>query len=132
MWCLFVQNSVLYDCENMCWKSLGFFDYQYLWKQRSLFFLHGYNHQPKKGSKTVSFGCVWPVLPLVQSDYRIPWSSISMQRFKWYHSLLNGDDLQQKERSETTTFGWVISVLPLIILEGSLIIKFSVRNQVIS
>lgn len=125
------------QCSLWLWKhhvleKSGFFWLPISLEATKFVFLHGYNHQPKKGSKTVSFGCVWPVLPLVQSDYRIPWSSISMQRFKWYHSFLNGDDLQQKKRSETTTFGWVISVLPLIILEGSLIIKFSVRNQVIS
>ena len=50
------------------------------WNQLILyFFIHGDNHQRKEGSETASFSWVLPVVPLVQSDSRILWSSISLE-----------------------------------------------------
>ena len=47
----------------------AFFD-QYLWKEPIdiLDFLLGDNHQRKAASETTTFGCMWTVLPLDQSD----------------------------------------------------------------
>ena len=49
-----------------------FFDRQYLWKESIdiLYFLHGNNHQGNLASETTTFGWVWPVVPLIQSDCR--------------------------------------------------------------
>ena len=46
-------------------------------------FLHADNHKGKVACETTSFGWVWPVVLLIQSDCRILWSSISLWRIKW-------------------------------------------------
>ena len=51
-----------------------FFDHQYLCKEslNLLDFLHGDNDDGDKvASDTITFFCMWPVVPAVQSDYRI-------------------------------------------------------------
>ena len=35
------------------------------------FLLHGVNHQMKVSSEANTFGWLWPVVPVVQLDYRI-------------------------------------------------------------
>ena len=50
----------------------------------SLIFGLGDNYQEKVASKTTTFDWVWPVVPLVQSDSMILWSSISLEGINWY------------------------------------------------
>ena len=50
----------------------------------TLDFLLGNNHQCKEGSETITFGWVWPVVPLVQTDRRILLSSISLEGTNQY------------------------------------------------
>ena len=51
-------------------KIAVFFDHQYLWKESidTFDFMHGDNNQGKIGSEITTFGLVWPVVPLIQSD----------------------------------------------------------------
>ena len=58
-----------------------FFHQQYYWKEQiNVFdFLYRDNHQ----GKIISIGCVIPSVPLVQSDYRILRSTISLEGVKW-------------------------------------------------
>ena len=53
-------------------------------------FLRGDKHQRKAVFETTTFGWVWPVVPLIQSDYRILLSSVyreginqSLRFFVW-------------------------------------------------
>ena len=57
----------------MAWNALNESHYQYLLKESIdiLDFLHGDNHKKVVTSETTSFGWVWPVLILVQSDCKI-------------------------------------------------------------
>ena len=84
------------------------FDYEYLLKELidTLDLLHGDNHQGKVGAKTTTFIWVWPVVPFVQSDCRIYWSSISLERMKWCLSFFFDEvSHQAKVVNENTTFG---------------------------
>ena len=47
-------------------------------------FLHWDNHQEKATSESNSFGWVWSIVLLIQSDCRICWSSISVEKIRWY------------------------------------------------
>ena len=79
-----VHNNVLYDSAKIL--SLAKICHQYLWKESVDLrrgFLHGDNHQRKVACEATSSGWVWPVEPLIQSDCRILWSSISVERIKW-------------------------------------------------
>ena len=53
------------------------FYHQYLWKESSdlLDFLHG-DIKRNIASEFSTFGWLWPVVPVIQSDCRILWSSI--------------------------------------------------------
>ena len=66
-------------------NKIAISDHQYLWKESIdlLIFSHGDNHQEKVASETSTFGWVLRVVPLVQSDCMIRWSSISLERIKW-------------------------------------------------
>ena len=59
------------SCGLKC--SQPIFDHQYPRKElvSTVDFLHGDNHQERVGSETATFGWVWPVVSLVQSDCRI-------------------------------------------------------------
>ena len=63
-------------------------DHQFLWKKSSdiLDFVHGDNHQWKVESETTTLiGCgQWSVVPLIQSNCIILWSSISLEEINWY------------------------------------------------
>ena len=48
-------------------------------------FLCGDNHLRNVASETVTFGWMWPVLPLGQSDCRILWASISLEESNYSH-----------------------------------------------
>ena len=52
-------------------KIARFFDHHYLWKESiNIFdFLHADEQQGKIGSEITTFARVWPVAPLVQSDF---------------------------------------------------------------
>ena len=54
-------------------QTPGFLDSEYLWKESIdvLGFLHGACHQGKVAYETTTFGWVWPVKSLAQSDFRI-------------------------------------------------------------
>ena len=62
-------------------QNAVFFDHQYLWKYSidTLDFLHGDNHKQKEGFEITTFGRMWPVVPLIQSDCRILSSSIFLE-----------------------------------------------------
>ena len=49
--------------------------------------LHRDNHKGKVESETTFFGWVWPVVPFIQGNFRIIWSSISLVRINWYFSF---------------------------------------------
>ena len=60
---------------------------QYLWKESINIsdFLHGHMHQGKVACETITFGQVRSSVRLVQSDYRILWSSKSL--VEWMEPL---------------------------------------------
>ena len=79
-----MRLPLLFGFGQLClsFKQVAeFFDHQYICMESidTIFFLLGDNHQRKKGSETTSFSWVLPVVPLVQSDSRILWSSISQE-----------------------------------------------------
>ena len=67
----------------------GFFDHQYVGKESIdiLVFLHVVSYQWKIASETTTFSWVWPVVSLIQSNCRILWSLLSLERTNWYHSF---------------------------------------------
>ena len=74
-------------CDQLYFSSsqtAGFFDHQYLWKEsiNILDFLH----QKEVAPGTTTFGWVWAIVPLIQSDRSILSSLMSLERIKWYLS----------------------------------------------
>lgn len=59
--------------------------------------------------RTTSFGWVWPVVPLVQSDCRILWSSILPKETISALDFWHKDSYQKKKKrvSKSTTVGWL-------------------------
>ena len=95
-----MRLPLLLGCHHLCiWSSeiAGFFDHQYLemiiWY---LGILRGDIYQGKVASENVSFGWLWPGVPLVQSDCIILWSSVSLQIMISYLSFLHEDNHQGK------------------------------------
>ena len=74
--CMSGKNVVLqFWCKMLSTNRFAvFFYHQYLCKESisTIDFLHGDNHHKKVASEIITFGWVWPVLSLVQLDYRIP------------------------------------------------------------
>ena len=50
---------------------------------------------------------IWPGVPLVQSDWKFLWSTMSLKRIIWFLIFLCRVSHQEKLVSETTTFVWV-------------------------
>ena len=74
----------------------------------------GVSHQEKVASETY-FGWVWSVVFLVQSDYMILWSSISLGRIAyslWF--FVDGGSHQVRIACERSSFDWMWLVVPLI------------------
>ena len=67
----------------------GFFDQQYIRKESIdiVDFLHEDNHQGTAASKTATFGSMWLVKPLIQSDCRIFRKAISLEGINRYLKL---------------------------------------------
>ena len=120
-----MHNNVLYNSTNslsysnalslgyiwvvQLWSKIlstyqiaGFFDYQCLWKEsiNGLDFLHGDNHQGKLVTETTTYAWVTLSVSLAQSDWRILWSSISVEGFNIWH-FLHGNSHQRMLVSET-------------------------------
>ena len=73
-------------------KQIAWFsDCQYLWKESTdlMYFLHEDYHQRKVTSETTTFGWVWPVVLLLQSDCRIFWSSVFLEGINRYVRFLD-------------------------------------------
>ena len=71
-----------------------------------------------QGINQYLFGWLWLVVPLVKSDGKILWLSISLKRTNlFFFFFLHGDIHQGKVASETTTFGWVWLGVPLFQLD---------------
>ena len=95
---------------------LSFFDHQYHQKESSdiSVILHGDSLEEMIASETIIFGWLSPVVLLVQSDCRILWSSIFLERINCYLSFFHGYSLKGIG-SETATFGWVgLCVSPVL------------------
>ena len=70
------QRSFLVGCSQLLHSSneiARVFDHQYIWKKsNNLFdFLDGDSYQAKVASETITFGYMWLILLLCQSDCRI-------------------------------------------------------------
>ena len=97
-----------------------------------LFYWHGVSHEGKPASEAITFSWMWPVVPHIQSDSRILWSSISLEGIDQSHRLFAGDNHQEKVACETTS-GLVVAIHASfsIRLSDSLIINICGKNQVI-
>ena len=70
--------------------------------------MHGDKPQGKVAPETTAFGWVWTVVPLVQSDCRVLWSSMSIDISNIWHR----DSHQRKVASKTITLGRVLPGVP--------------------
>ena len=64
---------------------------------------------------------MWLVASLIQSDYRILWSLLSLERIQCYLSFLHGVSHQVKVASETTTFDCVWPIVSFVESECSIL-----------
>ena len=85
-----MRDLLLFGCGQLGFRSsqiAGFFDHQFLWKNAIviLIFLHEVTHQGEVAPKTTIFGWLRSVVSLLQSDCRVFWSAISLERSSQYH-----------------------------------------------
>ena len=112
--------TLLVGCGQLCLSFSqieGLFDHQYICKKSitTTDILHGDNHQKKEGSESTFFAWVLPVIPAVQPDWWILWSSISLGRMNWYCRFFTWrNNHQRKEGSESPTYGLMLLVVPLV------------------
>ena len=121
-------------CGLLCLSSnqiTGFFYHQYIGKVSiNLFdFLYGDN-QGKVASETITFGWLKPAVPLVKSDCRILWSSIYLERIKWYLSFIPCSYLSRDGSIWDYYFGWVQPVASLVQLDCRIILSSVSQERV--
>ena len=111
------QIAVLFDQLDLWKESVGILD-----------FSREDNHQGKMPSEVTTFGEVWSLLYLIQSDCRILCPSISLVKVN--DGFLHGDSNQGKEDVRLPLLVGCCASCP-VILQDSLIINISLRNELL-
>ena len=73
-----------FKCGRFSWSSIPLWEINWY----IYFFWDKDNHQWKVSSETTTFGWIWSGVSLVQSDCRIPWSPLSLDKIDWYLGFL--------------------------------------------
>ena len=103
------QNAVFFYYRYLCMESINFRVFA-----SRLVEVFAWSHQEKAASETY-FGWVWSVVFLIQLDYMILWSSVSLGRIAyslWF--FVDGGSHQVRIACERSSFDWMWLVVPLI------------------